>query len=120
MYIYCILVSFRDENKIDLVILGLLIPVLLTGAQLSFVSYWLFISVFEADLTFWFRLRNRFLKNKFGSRIIFYSHVRNILRLFDGSANFLLTRSEKSMVISNKLIYTSCLMSCRATKDLGY
>ena len=70
------------------------IPGLLTGGQLNFVSYLLFISVFEVYLTFWVRLTNSFLKNKFGSRIIFYNHVHNSLRLFDGSAIFLLNRSE--------------------------
>ena len=70
------------------------IPALLTGGQLNFVSYLLFISVFEVDLTLWVRLTNSFLKNKFGSRIIFYNHVHNILRLFDGSGIFLLIRSE--------------------------
>ena len=70
------------------------IPALLTGAQLNFVSYLLFISVFEVDLTFWVRLTNSFLKNKFGSRIIFCNHAHNILRFFDGSANFPLTTSE--------------------------
>ena len=70
------------------------IPGLLTRAQLNFVSYLLFISVFEVDLTFWVRLTNSFLKNKFGSRIIFCNHAHNILRFFDGSANFPLTTSE--------------------------
>ena len=70
------------------------IPVLLTGTQMNFVSHLLFISVFEVDITFWVRLTNSFLKNKFGSRIIFCNHGHNILRLFDGSANFPLTTSE--------------------------
>ena len=32
---------------------------------------------------------------------------------------FFWSEVKQSMVISNKLIYTSCLMSCRTTKDLG-
>ena len=35
---------------------------------------------------------------------MYYHHVDNILRLFDGLANFPFTASEQSMIISNKLV----------------
>ena len=44
-----------------------------------------------------------------------YNHVHNISRLFDGWANFLSPEVKRSVIISNKLAYTSCLTSCRTT-----
>ena len=44
------------------------------------------------------------------------NHVHNILRLFNGWANFPFTTSEtKGIIISNNLVYTSCLTSCQTT-----
>ena len=39
------------------------------------------------------------------------NHVHNTLRLFDGLANFPFTTSDTKCVISDKLVYTSCLTS---------
>ena len=37
-----------------------------------------------------------------------FNHIHNILGLFDGSANLPFIPSEESVIISNKLVYTSC------------
>ena len=43
--------------------------------------------------------------------------VHNILRLFNGWANFPFTASEiKRDFTNNKLVYTNCLMSCWTTQ----
>ena len=96
------------------------IPALLTGAQLNFVSYLLFISVFEVDLTFWVRLTNTFWRTSLVPEL--YSTIMFIIfwDFLMVQQFFFWSEVKQSMVISNKLIYTSCLMSCRTTKDLGY
>ena len=47
------------------------------------------------------------------------NHVHNILRLLDGWGNFLSPQVKQSVIISNKLAYTSCLMICWTTSDLA-
>ena len=40
------------------------------------------------------------------------NHVPNILRRFVGRVKFSFTASQMNMIISNKLVYTSCFTSC--------
>ena len=44
-----------------------------------------------------------------------YNLVHNILNISDGWANLPFATSERSVIISNKLVYTSCLTSCWTT-----
>ena len=55
--------------------------------------------------------------NGFGHLFPSYNHVQNILRLFDGSQILLLPQVKRTVILSNKLVYTSCLTSCRTTSD---
>ena len=43
----------------------------------------------------------------------YYNNVHIILRHFDDWTNV-----KRSMIINNKLVYTSCLTNCRTTSDL--
>ena len=56
----------------------------------------------------------------FKMKIETYNHLHNILRIFDGRANFTFTTSEtkRDVMISDKLVYMSCLTSCQTTSDL--
>ena len=46
-----------------------------------------------------------------------YGH--NIMRTFDVLLDFPFTTSKRSLIISNKLVYTCCFTSCRTTSDIG-
>ena len=46
-----------------------------------------------------------------------YNHVHNILRRFDGWANFLLSQVKHSVIISKKLVNMSFATSCQARKQ---
>ena len=48
-----------------------------------------------------------------------HNHVSNILILIDAWAIFLLPQEKRNVIVSNKLVYTSCFTSCRTTQDLG-
>ena len=50
-----------------------------------------------------------------GSFMWNYNHGHNIMKIFDVLPNFPFTTSERSLIISDKLVYTSCLTSCRTT-----
>ena len=44
-----------------------------------------------------------------------YNYGHNIMMIFDVLSNFLFTTSETKADYYNKLLYTSCLTSCRTT-----
>ena len=43
------------------------------------------------------------------------NHVLNVLRLLMVEQSFLSPQVKRIMIISNKLVYTICLMSCQLT-----
>ena len=51
-------------------------------------------------------------------KYVICNHAHNILRLFDGWANFALPQVKWSVIISENLVYRSCLTTYRTTKDL--
>ena len=55
-------------------------------------------------------IRKENLKENFAD-----NHGHNIFRIFDVLPNFPFTTSDKSLIFSNKLVYTSCLTSFRTT-----